>query len=72
MIRREPPAVKIDDRFVKAGDPLGRVWVVVRLLTTIDGLLHVRMVNEGHEGETRIISNSTLTDRHFYSPAPVQ
>ena len=77
MMRREAPTVKLDDRFVKAGDPLRRVWVVVRLLTTIDGILHVRMVDEGQGrggggGETRIISNATLTDRHFYSPAPLQ
>ena len=72
MTRRVAPSVQIGDRFVKSGDPPGRVWVVVRLWTAVDGLPHARMKGEGSRDETRIISISALTDRHFYSPAPTR
>ena len=70
MFEREAPPVQVDDRFTKSGDPPGRVWVVIRLWTTIDGLPHARMKDEGRGSETRIISVSALVDRRFYSPAP--
>ena len=70
MFHREAPTVHVHDRFVKAGDPPGRVWGVIRVWVTVDGLLHARMLGEGREGETRIISVSALTDSHFFLPAP--
>jgi hypothetical protein len=60
----------LNDRFVKPGDPPGRVWVVVRLWTASDGLPHARLEIEGRHSETRIMSVSALGDRHFYIPAP--
>ena len=69
MFRRDIPIIQVDDRFVKAGDPPGRVWVIIRIWTTVDGLLHARMIGETREGETRIISISALNDPHFFSPA---
>ena len=72
MFRREDPQVQVNDRFVRAGDPPDRVWVVTRLWTTADGLPHARLKGESRDGETRIISVSALTDRHFYSPAPIK
>ena len=70
MFHRDIPSVQVHDRFVKAGDPPGRVWVVIRVWTTVDGLLHARMTGETREGETRIISVSALVDKQFFSPAP--
>jgi len=70
MLRRKAPPVQIGDRFVKAGDPPGRAWDVVRLWTTVDGVPHARMENNGQQRESRIISVSALTDPHFFSPAP--
>lgn len=69
MARRDGPPLQLGDRYLKAGDRSGRVWVVIRLWTASDGLPHARMENEGRERETRIISVSALMDRHFYFPA---
>ena len=62
--------IELNDRFVKSGDPPGRVWVVVRLWTASDGLPHARLEIEGRHSETRIMSVSALHDYHFYTPAP--
>lgn len=70
MARTPPSSIDVNDRFNKADDPSGRVWVVVRLWTASDGLPHARLEFEGRSGETRIMSVSALLDRHFYSPAP--
>jgi hypothetical protein len=69
MIGPSSSSIELADRFIKAGDPAGRVWVVIRLWTTSDGLPHARLEIEGRRGETRIMSVSALSDRHFYSPA---
>ncbi len=69
MFHKEAPSVQVNDRFVKAGDGPGRVWVVIRVWMTVDRLMHARLLGEGREGETRIISVSALTDRQFFTPA---
>ena len=69
MFHREVPTVQVHDRFVKNGDPPGRVWVVIRVWKTVDNLMHARMIGESRSGETRIISVSALTDPHFYKQA---
>jgi hypothetical protein len=71
MISRNARSVQLGDRFVKNGDPYGRIWVVIRVWTTIDGLLHARMENNDRQHETRIISVSALVDDHFFTSAPV-
>jgi len=70
VLSRKTPGVQIGSRFVKVGDTYGRVWVVIRLWTTIDGLPHVRLENNSQHHETRIIAVSALLDDHFYIPAP--
>jgi len=70
MMKHLSHPIELNDRFMKSGDPPGRVWVVVRLWTTSDGLPHARLEIEGRHNETRIMSVSALADRHFYSPAP--
>lgn len=70
MFKREGPSVQIGDRFIKKGDTWGREWVIIRLWTTVDGLPHARMENNGRGQESRIISVSALTDPYFFSPAP--
>jgi hypothetical protein len=72
MTRSQPNSIDVNDRFNKADDPSGRVWVVVRLWTATDGLPHARLEFEGQSGETRIMSVSALLDRRFYSPAPAR
>ena len=64
--------IELNDRFIKSGDPPGRVWVVVRLWTASDGLPHARLEIEGRRNETRIMSVSALADRYFYMPAPLR
>lgn len=66
MVGRKAPPVVIGDRFMKTGDLYGRVWTVIRLWTTSDGLPHVRLENDGLDHETRIISLSALVDEHYY------
>ena len=70
MFHRDTPPAKVGDRFVKAGDPLTRVWVVARLWTATDGLPHASLEIERDRSEARIMSVSALEDRHFYAPAP--
>jgi len=69
MFTRGGAPVQLGDQFVKTGDPPGKIWTVVRLWTTTDGLPHARIENEGQQSETRIMSISALTDPHFYVPA---
>jgi hypothetical protein len=71
MTKFPPYSIELNDRFVKSGDPPGRVWVVVRLWTASDGLPHARLEIEGRRNETRIMSVSALADRYFYTPAPL-
>ena len=70
MFKREGPPVQIGDRFIKKGDTWDREWVIIRLWTTVDGLPHARVENNGRGKESRIISVSALLDPFFYSPAP--
>lgn len=70
MFKRKSLPVQIGSRFVKAGDPPGRPWSVIRLWTTVDGIPHARIENNEKQHETRIISISALTDPQFYAPAP--
>ncbi|KIM00744.1 hypothetical protein CCC_01738 [Paramagnetospirillum magnetotacticum MS-1] len=67
--KRALPSVKPGDRFVKIGDQPNKVWVVSRVWDTVDGIAHVRMESFFHQGETRIISVSALTDPRFFLPA---
>ncbi len=69
MFRRKNPSIQLGDQFIKAGDPHGKVWVVVRLWTPGDGIPHARMKSTGHQCESRVISLSALTDPHFFKPA---
>ena len=69
MFRRKVLSVQAGDRFVKVGDPSEKVWVVSRVWTTVDGLLHARMESFRHQSETRIISVSALIDPEFFTPA---
>ena len=70
MANRKTLPVRVGDRFVKSDDLNGRVWTVIRVWITTDGLPHARMENGGQQRESRIMSISALTDRHFYIPAP--
>jgi len=68
LFRRVAPPIQVGDRFRKAGDQFGKVWEIARLWTTVDGLLHARLKSQDKQGETRIVSVITLTDRQFFSP----
>jgi hypothetical protein len=68
MFGRDNFSVDIGGRFLKADDPSGRVWVVVRMWNTPEGLAHAKLEAETNSSETRIISISALSDPHFYLP----
>ena len=68
VLKRKSPSVQLGDRFVKVGDSYGRVWGIVRLWTTGDGLPHARMESNDRAHETRIISVSALVDDHYFTP----
>ncbi|MDR3437443.1 hypothetical protein [Telmatospirillum sp.] len=70
MASQKASSVHIGDRFVKTGDQYGRIWTIIRLWTTVDGIPHARMENNGQQRESRIISISALLDAQFYAPAP--
>ncbi|OAN56042.1 hypothetical protein A6A04_10430 [Paramagnetospirillum marisnigri] len=68
QLGRNPPPLRLGDRFRKVHDRFDRVWEVARIWTTVDGLVHVRLRCLDGQGETRIISAMTLTDSTFFSP----
>ena len=70
MANRKYQHIQIGTRFVKVGDPYGKVWEVTRLWTTDDGLPHARLMSEGRERDTRIMSLSALADDRLFLPAP--
>ena len=65
MFGHKAHSVEIGDRFVKAGDRSTKVWEVLRLWATPDGILHARLENLA---DTMAISVITLTDPQFFSP----
>lgn len=67
-LKRTTSPLRLGDRFRKARDQFDKVWEVVRIWTTVDGLLHVRLRCLDGQGETRIISAITLTDPIFFLP----
>ena len=69
MFKRKAAAVRIGERFVKAGDLPGRAWKVTRLWTTALGIPHAQIENDGQRKESRIISVSALTDMSLFGPA---
>ncbi len=64
------PAIRIGDRFTKAGDRFGKVWEVSRIWIAVDGLLHARLTGQNGQGETQIISVVTLSNSDFFSAVP--
>ena len=68
LFARKLPPVQVGNRFVKAGDPTGKVWEVSRVWTTVDGVPHARLVNRN---ETLMVAVGTLADPDFFVPAPV-
>lgn len=65
---QKPPKIRTGDRFVKVDDRLGRVWIVSRLWTAIDGVPHARLEGPEGQGMTMVVSVSTLNDRKFFFP----
>lgn len=70
MFRRRTATVQLGERFVKAGDPPGRAWRVIRLWSTAVGIPHAQIEATGDHKERRIISISALTDHNFFGPLP--
>ena len=68
MFHSETHPIQINDRFVKADNRNGRVWVVVRVWDTDCGLPHARLTGDNGDGETLIISVSALRDKTLFSP----
>lgn len=69
MAKRVKPKVQIGDRFIKAGEPHGRVWEVVGLRVTVDGILHAQLRSTGREGGALTIAAGVLVDQNFWRAA---
>ena len=67
IFRNKPPTIKEGDRFIKASDRLEKVWEVLKLWTSVDGVPHARLV---HGDETLAVSIITLSDPQFFVHAP--
>jgi len=69
MARRVKPKVQIGDRFIKVGEPHGRIWEVVNLRITVDGILHAQLRSTGREGGAVTIAAGVLIDQDFWLAA---
>jgi hypothetical protein len=64
MARQTAPGVQAGEYFVKVGDPNGKIWEVVDLRITTDGILHARL--KTGDNSTMTIAAGVLLDRHFW------
>ncbi|CAK0745256.1 Serine/threonine protein kinase [uncultured Gammaproteobacteria bacterium] len=62
-------AVQLGQRFEKVGAFL-MVFEVVSLVKTRDGMPHARLRLVGDPSDIRMISESSLGDRHLYRQCP--
>ncbi|WP_085373672.1 hypothetical protein [Magnetospirillum sp. ME-1] len=69
LFKRKLPAIQPGCRFVKAGDPPSKAWVVTRVWETVDGIPHARLENCIQQSESRLVSISVLNDPEFFIPA---
>lgn len=69
MARRVKPKVQIGDRFIKVGEPHGRVWEVIGLRITVDGILHAQLRSTGREGGALTIAAGVLVDLDYWLAA---
>lgn len=66
MARRVKPKVQIGDRFIKAGEPHGRIWEVIDLRITVDGILHAQLRSKDRDGGAVTIAAGVLVDQDFW------
>ena len=64
------PAIKLDDRYTKAGIP-SIVWVVRRFLNVADPVPHVLLVQEGASNRQITLSIPALQDTSIYKKIEV-
>lgn len=69
MARKSAPKVCTGDRFIKVGEPHGKVWEVVELKVAVDGILHARLRDGGTHGSSMTIAAGVLTDSRFWNAA---
>jgi hypothetical protein len=55
-----------DARLTAFGMPSRTVWVVSRIWTDLDGLLHTQLVNDNDPGRRKTISTTTLVDNRQF------
>lgn len=60
-------AIQLGQRFEKVG-AFQMVFEVVSLVKTRDGVPHARLRQVGDPSDIRMISESSLYDRHLYRP----
>ncbi|RAU21385.1 hypothetical protein CU669_13205 [Paramagnetospirillum kuznetsovii] len=66
MVKKSVPNVHAGDRFIKVGEPHGKVWEVFDLKVAVDGILHARLRDGGRQNGSMTISANTLVDPRFW------
>ncbi|WP_156612578.1 hypothetical protein [Paramagnetospirillum marisnigri] len=69
MAKRVKPKIQLGDRFIKVGEAHGRIWEVVDLRVTVDGILHAQLRATGRDGGAMTIAAGVLMDTDFWRAA---
>ncbi|WP_146747839.1 hypothetical protein [Paramagnetospirillum kuznetsovii] len=69
MTKKLIPHVQSGDRFIKVGEPHGKIWQVVNLSIAVDGILHARLQDDSRINGSMTIAAGVLTDPRFWSVA---
>jgi hypothetical protein len=71
FFRRKIPPIEVGNLFVKVGDPPSKVWEVIKLWSTVDGIPHARIRSHAQQSESRLVAINVLSDRkHYRQPKP--
>lgn len=66
MTRRKTGPVQTGDRFIKVQDANRKVWEVVAVATTVDGIEHARLQSAEGLGGSITIGSGVLCDHRFW------
>jgi len=69
MAKQMIPQVQNGDRFIKVGEPHGKIWQVVNLSIAVDGILHARLQDDSRQNGSMTIAAGVLADPRFWNVA---
>jgi hypothetical protein len=72
MAKRTEPQIQTGDRFMKLGEPNGKIWTVVELKIATDSILHARLLATGPQSSSITIAANVLVDKRFWQSAQIE